>query len=418
MCSPEPAAAGQPTQLDARLPYLPGLDGLRALAVIAVVLYHAGLNVRGGFLGVESFFVLSGYLITALLISEWVRGRTIDIRAFWIRRTRRLLPALFVLLAGTAAAVAVLLPDELGHYGGDALASLGYVLNWRLILSGQSYFDPALRPPLLQHLWSLAVEEQYYLLWPLLFAAGARFLRPSGLLAATLALAIGSSVLLSALHQPGADPSRVYYGTDTRATALLLGSALALVWTPGYLPWTGRRAGRALDLAGLAALGVVLGMYRMMNDTHPLLYPYGLALVTLATGVVIAAAAHPEARLVSRLLGIETLRWIGRRSYGIYLWHWPVLMLTRPYVDVPFGGWLLLALQFAAMLLLADASYRLVEVPIRHGGWSTAWQHATGRLQTHAAAVRARTARLAGSSRSLEPLIVPPARSSSPDSKA
>jgi len=290
------------------------------------------------------------------------------------------------------------------------------VLNWRLILSGQSYFDPALRPPLLQHLWSLAVEEQFYLLWPLLFAAGARFLRPAGLLAATLSLAAGSIVLLAALHEPGADPSRVYYGTDTRAAALLLGASLALVWTPGYLQWTGRSTGRVLDVAGMAALGVVLVLFRVMNDSHPLLYPWGLALATLATGIVIAAVTHPEARLVSRLLGFETLRWIGRRSYGIYLWHWPVLMLTRPYVDVPLGGWPLLALQFAAVLLLADVSYRLVETPIRRGTWSPAWQHVMLRIRTLADPLRAQARRLAGSSRPLEPMIGPPASSGSPDS--
>ena len=416
MHSPEPAAAGQPTHSDARLPYLPGLDGLRALAVIAVVLYHAGLNVRGGFLGVESFFVLSGDLITGLLVAEWLRDGGIDVRAFWIRRARRLLPALFVLLAGMAVAVAVLLPDERGQYGGDALAALGYVLNWRLVLSGQSYFDPTLRPPLLQHLWSLAVEEQFYLLWPLLFAAGARFLRPAGLLAATLALACGSIVLLAALHEPGADPSRVYYGTDTRAAALLLGSALAMVWMPGHLPWTGKRSGRALDLAGLLALGMLLLLYRVLNDGHPLLYPYGLGMVTLATGIVIAATAHPEARLVSRLLGFETLRWIGQRSYSIYLWHWPVMMLTRPYVDLPFGGWPLLALRIAAVLLLADASYRLVEIPIRSGAWRPAVRQVMARLRAYADAARARGRRLTGSDyRSLEPRLGPPVRSGSPD---
>ena len=276
MHSPEPAAAGQPTHSDARLPYLPGLDGLRALAVIAVVLYHAGLNVRGGFLGVELFFVLSGDLITGLLVAE--------VATRWRHRRACVLdPACPPAVAGVDCAA-----RRHGRGGGRFAAGRARPVRRRragrarlraqLALGPEraSYFDPTLRPPLLQHLWSLAVEEQFYLLWPLLFAAGARFLRPAGLLAATLALACGSIVLLAALHEPGADPSRVYYGTDTRAAALLLGSALALVWMPGHLPWTGKRSGRALDLAGLLALGMLLLLYHVLNDGHPLLYPYGL----------------------------------------------------------------------------------------------------------------------------------------------
>src|SRR5918998_6040437 len=170
-----------------QLPYLPGLDGLRALAVIAVLLYHAGLPLRGGFLGVEAFFVLSGFLITALLLLEWRRHNHIDLPAFWLRRARRLLPALFFMLAGTLVFAGLALRGERTQLGADALATLGYVMNWRLIWSGQSYFDPLLRPSLLQHVWSLAVEEQFYLLWPLLFVAGMRFLRLDRLLALTLA---------------------------------------------------------------------------------------------------------------------------------------------------------------------------------------------------------------------------------------
>jgi peptidoglycan/LPS O-acetylase OafA/YrhL len=187
------------------------------------------LEVRGGFLGVESFFTLSGYLITALLLAEWRRDGGIHLGAFWQRRALRLLPALFLLLGGVLVFAYWLLPGETTALPGDTLAALGYVMNWRLIASGQSYFDPMARPPLLQHLWSLAVEEQFYLLWPLLFLAGMRLLGVRRLAVLLLAAAVGSAVLMALLYEPGADPSRVYYGTDTRAGGLLLGAALALV---------------------------------------------------------------------------------------------------------------------------------------------------------------------------------------------
>nr|MDQ2998053.1 acyltransferase [Chloroflexota bacterium] len=237
------ASSGQAEQYGARLPYLPGLDGLRALAVAAVLLYHAEIGVVGGFLGVELFFVLSGFLITALLFAEWQQHGRIQLAAFWMRRVRRLLPALLLLLAGTFALAWLLVPDELARLRADALAALGYVMNWRLVLSQQSYFDPMIRPSLLQNLWSLAIEEQFYLLWPLLFIVGMRYLRRSGLLAATLSLAAASVALMAWLYQPGADPSRMYYGTDTRAAGLLLGAALALAWPPRRTPVAGRAAG-------------------------------------------------------------------------------------------------------------------------------------------------------------------------------
>lgn len=220
-----------PPHNNTRLAYLPGLDGLRALAVIAVMVYHAGLPLRGGFLGVEVFFVLSGYLITALLVAEWQHEGRVDLIAFWRRRARRLLPALGVLLLGVLLLTVVFVPKDFSTFGADTVAALGFVMNWQLIATERSYFDPLLRPPLLQHLWSLAVEEQFYLVWPLLFVAGMRLLRPLGLLLATL-LAVGASVgLMVTSYRVGADPSRVYYGTDTRASALLLGAALALAWS-------------------------------------------------------------------------------------------------------------------------------------------------------------------------------------------
>jgi peptidoglycan/LPS O-acetylase OafA/YrhL len=224
-----------------RLPYQPALDGLRAVAVLAVMLYHGQVAwVRGGWLGVDLFFVLSGYLITSLLLAEWATSGGIDLKGFWSRRARRLLPALFTTLAAVAAYGAFLAPpDTLARLRWDGLATLGYVANWRLLASHQSYFEQFADPSPLRHMWSLGIEEQYYLLWPLLLLGALRLARgrPRPLLWGTLVAALASALAMAALYRPGGDPSRVYYGTDTRAHTLLVGCLLALVLgassTPG-----------------------------------------------------------------------------------------------------------------------------------------------------------------------------------------
>ncbi|MDP9475509.1 MAG: acyltransferase [Actinomycetota bacterium] len=381
-----------------RLPYRPGLDGLRALAVIAVLLYHAGLAwIPGGFLGVEVFFVISGYLITALLLAEW-RGRgRIDLKSFWLRRARRLLPALYVLLVVTLAYAVVFLPGEVAGLRADALAAFGYVTNWYLVFGQESYFEAVGRPSLLKHLWSLAVEEQFYLLWPLIFAVGmgvgATRLRARRTLTVAVTVAVASAVAMALLYVPGVDPSRIYYGTDTRATGLLFGAALAFLWSPGekYRPADTRhlrlgfpRRGRfrrrwgwivptLLDLLGIAALGGLVWFCLKLGEFQPFLYRGGFALVALMTAAAIMVVVHPHTRLGARLLGWGPLRWVGERSYGIYLWHWPVFMVTRPGLDVPFDGMPLLALRLAATILLAHLSYEYVEAPIRRGALGRAW---------------------------------------------
>jgi peptidoglycan/LPS O-acetylase OafA/YrhL len=352
------------------------------VAVIAVVLYHAGLSVWGGFLGVESFFVLSGFLITSLLLVEWQQHERISLTSFWMRRARRLLPALLLVIGIVVGFTVLVLPNEVSGLTSDALASLGYVMNWHLILGSNSYFDPFARPPLLQHVWSLAIEEQFYLLWPLLFIAGMRVLRRIGLLIAVLVVALGSTLLMAWLYTPGVDPSRVYYGTDTRATALLLGAALALVWLPGAVPASqSRKVGWILDIIGVAALAGLLASFLLIHDYQPWLYQGGFAVVSLTTVGAIAAVAHPQARVLPGLLGVQPLRWLGERSYGIYLWHWPVFMVTRPYSDIPFDGWQLFVIRLAIVLVLTELSYRFVEMPIRQGALSQAGQSL--RVQRH-----------------------------------
>jgi len=368
--------ASKQSEAQGSLPYLPGLDGLRALAVIGVLLYHADLGwTPGGFLGVEVFFVISGYLITSLLLAEWNRRGSISFKAFWLRRARRLLPALFLVITTTLAFAVVFLPQEVAGLRGDALAAIGYVTNWYLVFSHKSYFEVIGRPPMLRHLWSLAIEEQFYVLFPLLFAIGMKLLRRRRMLLAVIAGAVASAVLMAVLYQPDVDPSRVYYGTDTRASGLLIGVALAFVWGPGDLRSRATRANALLfDVIGLGALAALFSSYRWLDEFQPFLYRGGFVSVALITSVLIAVAVHPRARLLPRLLGQKVLCWIGQRSYGIYLWHWPVFMVTRPQLDVLITGLPLLVLRLAVTGVLAELSYRFVEMPIRTGAMGRTWK--------------------------------------------
>ncbi len=496
------AAAQSSAPAQSAAPYMPALDGLRALAVLAVIFYHANLPpwLPGGFLGVECFFVISGFLITSLLLAEWERNGRLNFKAFWLRRARRLLPALFLLLIGLLTYSVLFLPGEVAALRRDAAAAAVYVSNWYLIFSHQSYFEAVGRPPLLRHLWSLAIEEQFYLLWPLIFsglmllnrAASAEKRRRVALLLIA-AGAVSSSVLMAALYQPLADPSRPYYGTDTRAAGLLIGAALALLWAPARarlgresaatapapplaLPAAGAGPSAAtpqrpqtplnaeaspatsatadlslttspaadtpsatsaagdpalaasavvaaaspaeiataglslapspaveaapsvepsspdqapsparpfhlraslpllLDVVGLLALAGLFAAFFGLNEFQSFLYLGGFSLVSLATAVVIAASVDARARVLPRLLGWGPLRWIGLRSYGIYLWHWPVFQLTRPQLDLPLDGLPLFALRMAITLLVVELSYRLIEMPVRKGVLGRAWR--------------------------------------------
>ena len=391
-------AGGHADERGVRLPYMPGLDGLRALAVIAVLLYHGGLPwIPGGFLGVEIFFVLSGYLITSLLLAEWQAKGFIELKAFWLGRARRLLPALYLMVMVTLVYAVLFLPGEVASLRSDTLAAFGYVTNWYLIFGHESYFEAVGRPSLLKHLWSLAVEEQFYLVWPAVFwlgiSLGATRRRRRRLLVGALGGATLSVLLMAVMYVPGTDPSRLYYGTDTRAAGLLIGAALALVWTPGprtsrvscrprhseawarFLRRWGWIAPTLLDVLGLFALGALVYFCLDLGEYDPFLYRGGLALVSLSTAALIMALAYPHTRLGGvSLLGWAPLRWIGERSYGIYLWHWPIFMITRSHLDVPLEGLPLLALRLGVTVVLADLSYRFVETPIRRGALGRAWR--------------------------------------------
>jgi peptidoglycan/LPS O-acetylase OafA/YrhL len=349
------------------LGYLPGIDGLRAVSVIAVLLYHADLTwIPGGFLGVEVFFVISGYLITLLLVTEFESTGTVSLRSFWARRARRLLPALYLLLLAVVAVAASFYREELSGLRGQVGAALAYVTNWYEIVIGGSYFDAAGRPPFLRHLWSLAVEEQFYLVWPVVLFGLIRLTRNRRLPLALIVLggAVASTWWMASLYEPAQDPTRVYYGTDTRASGLLLGAVLAFVWRPSE-----RRGRRPLgpDLATLTGLGALVFCFLTFKEWERSLYQGGFALVGVLTVVAIAGLVHPAGVIGPALLGNRLMTWIGVRSYGLYLWHWPIFVMTRPEVDLSWTPGPTLALRLAATVVAAELSYRFVEMPIRRG---------------------------------------------------
>ncbi len=368
----------------ARLGYIPALDGVRALAVAAVLVYHGDLGwFSGGFLGVDVFFVLSGYLITSVLLDAWRRnGGSLGLGRFYLHRARRLLPALLVMITATCAYVVVFLPDEASKLRGGVVASFGYVTNWYLIFHQQSYFSAIGRQPMLQHLWSLAIEEQFYLLWPLLLGLALKFWRPSRVkLAVTILAAAGASALVMAmLYRAGSDPSRVYYGTDTHSSGLLIGAAMAVLLPPWQLRGKlGRWAPTALDAIGFTGLLVLVWCFANVSEFDSSLYRGGYVVFAGVAAVVVLVAVHPATTITSRLLGTSPMVWIGKRSYGIYLWHWPVFLVTRPGLDIPLTGIPLFVLRCGITVGLAAASYRFVEVPIRSGALGrrfAALQHA------------------------------------------
>ncbi len=348
--------------------YLPGIDGLRGLAVLAVLAYHLEAPwAAGGYLGVEVFFVVSGFLITSLLLAEHRERGDIDLLAFWKRRARRLLPAVFVLVGLVLAYAAVVLPaGELRRFRGDGIASLLYVQNWHAVLTEQPYFEAFGRPSPLRHLWSLAIEEQFYLLWPVLLPLGLRRLGRRRTVSA-VAGAVALSALLMAATADISAPERAYYGTDTRLFGILGGALLAFAWRPQRARAdVGHAARRVIEVAGVAALVLLAWQHVRRSEFDAWTYPWGFLLVDVLTLVAIVAVTHPASRL-ERSVGCGPLQALGRRSYSIYLWHWPVIVFTRPDVDWGLTGPGALVGRLVLVAVLAEASYRLVEQPVRDG---------------------------------------------------
>jgi peptidoglycan/LPS O-acetylase OafA/YrhL/lysophospholipase L1-like esterase len=337
-------------------PHIPGLDGLRGLAVAGVLLFHANALLRGGYLGVDLFFVLSGFLITRILLDDRDGGR-VDLKRFWIRRARRLMPALLAMMPAVAIyAKVVARPNELVALRADALATLAYVANWRAIFAHRSYWEMFVAPSPLEHTWSLAIEEQFYVVWPLVVALLGR----RRLLWACIVLAIASALTMALSFEEG-NTTRVYLGTDTRGAAILIGAALACF---GEL-----RGGKRLDLAAMVALGVLAIAWVTLDGQSELLYRGGFFVTEIAAAVLIAACVtRPESK-VARLFAFAPLRALGTISYGVYLWHWPVyVVLTEERTHA--SGLALLTLRVAVTLVIALVSYRFLERPIRERGLS------------------------------------------------
>lgn len=349
--------------------YMPGLDGLRAIAVFAVIAYHLNLSwAPGGLLGVNLFFVLSGFLITNILMNQWQQNGAIDLKDFWLRRARRLLPALFVMLAGVFSWIVIFAPERLAVLKQEVLAAVFYISNWHLIFKEVSYFESFGPPSPLGHLWSLAIEEQFYLLWPLLLLLGLHIFKDKKwIIGGTVGIALASVIAMALIYIPGLDPSRVYYGTDTRAFALLVGAILAMVMPSQRMAadLSGKKR-VAMDAIGSVGLIIVVLMMLKTNQYQTFLYPFGLLIFTVAAACLIASLAHPASYL-GKILGCAPLRWLGKCSYGIYLWHYPVIVLTSPIANTKGSGIFLPFWQILISITLSALSLYLIEEPIRYG---------------------------------------------------
>jgi peptidoglycan/LPS O-acetylase OafA/YrhL len=361
----------------ASMGYQPGLDGLRAISVIAVILYHAGFGwMPGGFLGVEVFFVVSGYLITSLLINERERDGSVSLRGFWTRRARRLFPALaVVLLAVTLWALLFGSAEQAAQIKRDLPWSIGYLANWGQIVGGVPYFAD-LDPPLLRHLWSLAVEEQWYVLWPFAFIGLMRLSRLRVRVSVIAAAAFGSWLLMWLAHRDapaaflGWDPTNfAYLSTPTRASGLLLGALVAFVWRPWRDARADERLSRPLDLTAGIAVGVLLAAFIGAHLTEGYMYPWVLALTSVASLVAIMVVVHPAAAGARWVFGSSWLTAIGRRSYGLYLWHWPIFVIA----SATDGSWLRVVAASLVTVVIAEVSYRVIETPVRRGALGRWW---------------------------------------------
>ena len=386
--------------------YLPGLDGLRAIAVLAVIVYHANKSwLPGGFLGVEVFFVISGYLITLLLINESQQQGRISFKSFWIRRARRLLPAMWTLLLGVTMYASLFEREELGKLRGDVIAAFVYVFNWFKIWSGSSYFDASALDPL-RHLWSLAVEEQFYLVWPLLIALVMKRFgrRPAKLGIIFLGISIAISLYVATSYAAGVRGTPIetpeqyislfghavsrldflFLGTLGRSGGLFMGAALAFWYRPDMFASTAKSSDRhvvsVFGVAGIAGLAYLMWVFRdviTIPETGDVrgydpLFQGGFLLVGVASVAVITAAVHPHSFIGNKVLGNPVFTYLGRRSYGLYLYHWPVYQLYRKVSS----NYLSLA-QFVVLslivLALTEISYRFIEMPIRQGQFGEWW---------------------------------------------
>ena len=353
--------------------YIPAIDGLRAVAVIAVMLYHLGFSwIPGGFLGVDLFFVISGYVITRLLLDSIQRSGGLDLRAFYKARIRRLFPPLVFMIFVTILYIGIWAPETMRRFVSDSPFALFGGMNWWLVFRHTDYFDTITRPPLLQHTWSLGVEAQFYLVWPLILLLVLRQFGKAKIPGAALLIAAisGIALLLVSFEVDAANASQVshvYFGTDTHSIGLFLGAALAVSWVPQNLQeQVNRRAQDFIDGIGVIGFVGLLGVFLLVNESDPTLYKLAFPLAGVFGCAILTSIVHPASRFAP-ILSSRVAVWIGERSYAIYLWHWVVFQVTRPAVDLEGSTWALYALRILVVFALADISLRLVELPVRSG---------------------------------------------------
>ena len=353
--------------------YIPAIDGLRAVAVVAVMLYHLGFSwIPGGFLGVDLFFVISGYVITRLLLDSIQRSGGLDLRAFYKARIRRLFPPLVFMIFVTIIYISIWAPETMRRFVSDSPFALFGGMNWWLVFRQTDYFDTISRPPLLQHTWSLGVEAQFYLIWPLILLLVLRQFGKAKIPGAALFIAAisGIALLLVSFEVDAANASQVshvYFGTDTHSIGLFLGAALAVSWIPQNLQaQVNNRAQDFIDGIGVIGFVGLLGVFLLINENDPTLYKLAFPLAGLFGCAILTSIVHPASRFAP-ILSNKVAVWIGERSYAIYLWHWVVFQVTRPAVDLEGSTWALYALRILVVFALADISLRLVELPVRSG---------------------------------------------------
>ena len=370
--------------------YIAPIDGLRALAVTAVILYHLGITwIPGGFLGVDLFFVISGYVITRLLLDSILSKGGLDLREFYWARIRRLAPPLIFMLAGTTFIIAAWKPDAIHRF----LSDLPYVLtgseNWHLVAVRQDYFQAVGRPPLLQHTWSLGVEIQFYIFWPLILLLILRYLGKKRVVQSSLVIAFisGLALFIYSLHVDASATnqiSHIYFGTDTHSLGLFLGAALAVSWVPTNLDRNiSQRAQDFVDGVGVIGFLGLLCTFFFIDESHPTLYRIAFPLAAIFGCAVLTSLVHPASRF-SPILSSKPIVWIGQRSYGIYLWHWVIFQVTRPNVDLAGANWAINCARILVVVALADISLRWIEIPIRRGrlsNWFRGMKYRTRSVQ-------------------------------------
>ena len=353
--------------------HISSIDGLRAIAVTAVVLYHLGISwIPGGFLGVDLFFVISGYVITRLILDSINQSSALDLRAFYAARIRRIYPGFLFMVISTIIFIGVWAPEAIKRFLSDLPYALSGTINWALVARNQDYFETIGRPPLLQHTWSLAVELQFYLIWPIILLTVLKYFGKKNVARIALIIAIISGTILFLVslqldQANSAKVSHIYFGTDTHSLGLFLGSALAVSWIPQNLSANiTKRAQDVIDGIGVVGLLGLISTFLFIDESNASLYQIAFPLAAIFGCLVIISLVHPASRFAP-IISTPPFRWIGQRSYGIYIWHWVIFQVTRPSVDLSGETWALYLARVLLVLALADISLRWVEIPFRQG---------------------------------------------------